>query len=130
MIRWFAGHPTAANLLLVLFVAAGVIAIPSLKRETFPDFRPVEAEIVVLYRGASAADDARGGHEAGDTTAAGPHPLVLEFGVDARRAVGAVRVGVGLLDVGKEHQIGGGPGRERTSLPAIVGGTGDLKHTA
>ncbi|GGK51091.1 efflux RND transporter permease subunit [Salinarimonas ramus] len=56
MIRWFAAHPTAANLLLVLFIAAGVMAAPGLKRETFPDFRPVEAEIVVVYRGGAAGD--------------------------------------------------------------------------
>ena len=56
MIRWFAGHPTAANLLLLLFLAAGALALPSLTRETFPDFRPVEAEIAVAYRGATAAD--------------------------------------------------------------------------
>ncbi|PQO23113.1 AcrB/AcrD/AcrF family protein [Rhodobacteraceae bacterium WD3A24] len=56
MIRWFAGHPTAANLLLVLFIAAGAFALPTLKRETFPDFRPVEAEIVIAYRGAAAEE--------------------------------------------------------------------------
>ena len=56
MIRWFAGHPTAANLLLVLIFAAGLMAAPTLKRETFPDFRPVEAEISVVYRGATAEE--------------------------------------------------------------------------
>ena len=56
MIRWFAEHPTAANLLLVLIFAAGVMAAPTLKRETFPDFRPVEAEISVVYRGATAEE--------------------------------------------------------------------------
>ncbi|WP_299315358.1 efflux RND transporter permease subunit, partial [uncultured Halomonas sp.] len=56
MIRWFAAHPTAANLLLVLLVAAGLFAAPQLKRETFPDYRPVEASVEVVYRGASAAD--------------------------------------------------------------------------
>ncbi|SEP17972.1 Multidrug efflux pump subunit AcrB [Salinihabitans flavidus] len=56
MIDWFARHPTAANLLLVLIVAAGIMAAPTLKRETFPDFRPTEAEIMVVYRGASAAE--------------------------------------------------------------------------
>lgn len=56
MIRWFAGHPTAANLLLILLLAAGLFSIPSLKRETFPDYRPVEVSIEVVYRGASAAD--------------------------------------------------------------------------
>jgi len=56
MIHWFASHPTAANLLLVLLIAAGLFAAPHLKRETFPDFRPVEVSIEVVYRGASAAD--------------------------------------------------------------------------
>jgi len=56
MIRWFAGHPTAANLLLILLLAAGLFAAPNLKRETFPDYRPVEVSIDVVYRGASAAD--------------------------------------------------------------------------
>ncbi|MCW8907081.1 MAG: efflux RND transporter permease subunit [Sedimenticola sp.] len=56
MIRWFAGHPTAANLLLIVLLAMGVFAAPSLKRETFPDYRPVEVSIEVVYRGASAGD--------------------------------------------------------------------------
>ncbi|WP_112323404.1 efflux RND transporter permease subunit [Oceanibium sediminis] len=56
MIRWFTGHPTAGNLLLLLFLAAGILAAPGLLRETFPDFRAVEAEITVPWRGASAED--------------------------------------------------------------------------
>lgn len=56
MIGWFAGHPTAANLLLIVLVAAGLFAAPTLKRETFPDYRPVEVSVDVLYRGAGAGD--------------------------------------------------------------------------
>jgi len=56
MIRWFAAHPTAANLLLLLLLAAGLFAAPTLQRETFPDYRPTEVGIEVEYRGASAAD--------------------------------------------------------------------------
>lgn len=56
MIRWFVGHPTAANLLLILMLAVGVFAAPSLKRETFPDYLPSEVSIKVEYRGAIAAD--------------------------------------------------------------------------
>lgn len=56
MIRWFAAHPTAANLLLVLLIAAGVLAAPGLQRETFPDFQPREVSVEVVYRGATAAD--------------------------------------------------------------------------
>jgi len=56
MIRWFAGHPTAANLLLLVILATGLFAVPDLKRETFPDYRPVEVRVEVQYRGATAAD--------------------------------------------------------------------------
>jgi multidrug efflux pump subunit AcrB len=56
VIRWFAEHPTAANLLLVVLLAVGLFAAPLLNRETFPDFRPVEVSIAIEYRGASAAD--------------------------------------------------------------------------
>lgn len=56
MIRWFAGHPTASNLLLIVMLAVGVFASPTLLRETFPDYSPTEASITIVYRGASAAD--------------------------------------------------------------------------
>ncbi|WP_288938587.1 efflux RND transporter permease subunit [uncultured Roseovarius sp.] len=56
MIAWFVRHPTAANLLLILIATAGIMAAPTLKRETFPDFRKTEAEISVVYRGATAGD--------------------------------------------------------------------------
>lgn len=56
MIRWFIGHPTASNLLLLLFLVAGVFSAPGLLRETFPDFRAVEAEVIVAYRGATPQD--------------------------------------------------------------------------
>lgn len=56
MIRWFAGHPTAANLLLILLLAMGAFALPSLVRETFPDFRNTEVEILIPYRGATAGE--------------------------------------------------------------------------
>lgn len=56
MITWFVRHPTAANLLLILIAAAGIMAAPTLERETFPDFRGTEAEISVIYRGATARD--------------------------------------------------------------------------
>lgn len=56
MIRYLAAHPTAANLLLVLIVAAGMFAAPTLKRETFPRFAPPEVGIEVVYPGAAADD--------------------------------------------------------------------------
>lgn len=56
MIRWFAGHPTAGNLLLILILAVGLFAAPILTRETFPDYLPPEVSITMEYRGATTAD--------------------------------------------------------------------------
>ena len=36
MIRYFAGHPTAANLLMVAFVVIGLVSVPTLQREPVP----------------------------------------------------------------------------------------------
>ncbi len=49
-------HPTASNLLMVLFILLGVITLPDLKRETFPDFSVDAVQITVVYPGATAQD--------------------------------------------------------------------------
>jgi len=56
MIRFFAGHPTIANLLMLVFLAAGLIAGPGLLRETFPRAATTEVEVNVPYPGARAED--------------------------------------------------------------------------
>ena len=56
MIAYFARHPTAANLLMLGFLAAGLLSIGKLRRETFPDFRPTEVEIRVRHPGATAEE--------------------------------------------------------------------------
>ena len=56
MIRFFAAHPTAANLLMIMFIVMGLVAIPSLQRETFPDFAPTEVQVSVVYPGASPGE--------------------------------------------------------------------------
>lgn len=52
MIRYFAGHPTIANLLMIAFLAAGLFVAPTLLRETFPRSDQSEVEITVPYPGA------------------------------------------------------------------------------
>ena len=37
MIAWFAHHPTAANLLMAAIMILGIVALPGLQRETFPE---------------------------------------------------------------------------------------------
>ena len=54
MIRYFAGHPTIGNLLMLALLGAGLMALPNLQRETFPA-RPLdEVETRVNYPAASA----------------------------------------------------------------------------
>ncbi|MHA1547428.1 MAG: efflux RND transporter permease subunit [Alphaproteobacteria bacterium] len=114
MIRWFVGHPTAANLLLVLLLALGVTVMPTLKRETFPDFRPTEAEVTVVYRGAAAADvenaicgrlwDALGAVEGLDELTCAAQENVaraiatMAEGHDAARFVNDLRTETGAID--------------------------------
>lgn len=56
MIRFFAAHPTAANLLMLIFLTLGIISAPQLQRATFPDFTRPEVQIQVLYPGATALE--------------------------------------------------------------------------
>ncbi len=54
MIAYFVRHPTAANLLMLVLLSIGVLSMSKLRRETFPDYRPTEVEVRVVYRGATA----------------------------------------------------------------------------
>ena len=56
MIRYFAAHPTAANLLMLLLVVLGFSVLPTLERETFPEFAPQEVQVSVSYPGATPED--------------------------------------------------------------------------
>ena len=56
IISFMCAHPTAANLLMMLFLALGAISILDLKRETFPDFTIDAVQITVAYPGATAED--------------------------------------------------------------------------
>jgi len=56
VIKLFAAHPTAANLLMILFLALGIAALPDLEKETFPDFADLEVVVTVPYPGATAAE--------------------------------------------------------------------------
>ncbi|MCZ4271371.1 efflux RND transporter permease subunit [Maritalea porphyrae] len=56
MIRFFTGHPTIANLLMILFIAAGFLVGPSLLRETFPHADLNKVEVNVPYPSARPED--------------------------------------------------------------------------
>ncbi|TXL07302.1 hypothetical protein BMR07_05025, partial [Methylococcaceae bacterium CS1] len=53
MIRYFILHPTAANLLMGLLIIMGLVTLPTLKRETFPEIKHYEIEVKIMYPGAT-----------------------------------------------------------------------------
>ncbi len=56
MIGFFAGHPTAANLLMSAFLLAGLAFVGNVKRETFPDTPADSVEVRVPFPGAAALE--------------------------------------------------------------------------
>ncbi|MDK1285993.1 efflux RND transporter permease subunit [Pseudoalteromonas umbrosa] len=54
MIRFFIAHPTAANILMLLFLAIGLFSLPQIKRETLPQIETYQIDIMVPYPGATA----------------------------------------------------------------------------
>ena len=56
MIRYFVRHPTAANLLMLVFVALGVLGAFSLERAVYPDFESEYLCVRVIYKGASTVE--------------------------------------------------------------------------
>ena len=56
MIRYFTGHPTAANVLMAVILMLGLVALPQLQRDTFPLTPITEVEIRIAYAGATPAE--------------------------------------------------------------------------
>ena len=56
MIAYFVKHPNAANLMMAAAVVLGLVALPSMERETFPEFDASRVTVATTYTGASAAD--------------------------------------------------------------------------
>ncbi|CAM2005130.1 efflux RND transporter permease subunit [Acanthopleuribacter pedis] len=56
MISFFTKHPTAANLLMAMLLIMGLVAIPTLQRETFPNFIVPLVNISIAYPGATAGE--------------------------------------------------------------------------
>ena len=56
MIRWFTKHQTAANLLMVVLILMGIMAMPDLSRETFPEIENDKVEVRVPYKGATSEE--------------------------------------------------------------------------
>ncbi|MBT4814840.1 MAG: efflux RND transporter permease subunit, partial [Lentisphaerae bacterium] len=91
MIDFFVRHPTAANLLMVIFLVLGVIGLPRLRRETFPDITPREVEVRILYPGATAEEAEEAVCQRVEDAIDGVK-FVKEVRSDAREGVGTITV--------------------------------------
>ena len=60
VIAWFARNHVAANLMMVLFVAGGLIALPQIHQKTFPDFEIDIVQVGVVHPGASPEEVEQG----------------------------------------------------------------------
>ncbi len=110
LLSYFARHATAANLVLVLFLAAGLFALPNMRAQYFPDVVVQEVSISVAWDGAGAEDVDRaiiqllepglmaveGVEKTKSTAREGSASIVLEFepGWDLGRAVDEVEAAV------------------------------------
>ncbi len=56
MIALFAGHRTAANILMIALAGLGLLALPNLQRDTFPVTPPSEVSVRIPYPGAAASE--------------------------------------------------------------------------
>ncbi|MCV2874071.1 efflux RND transporter permease subunit [Defluviimonas sp. WL0050] len=56
ILSYFTRHATAANLVLALFIVAGLSAIPQMRAQYFPDVVTPEISVVVQWEGAGAED--------------------------------------------------------------------------
>ncbi len=56
MIGYFAKHPTASNLLMLIIFVAGLTTVGNLKRETFPEFSSNKIQVSTAYPGASTEE--------------------------------------------------------------------------
>ena len=56
LIAWFANNHVAANLLMSLIIAGGILTIFGIKTEIFPEFSLDTITVTVPYRGATPED--------------------------------------------------------------------------
>lgn len=56
MISWFTHHPTAANLMMAAILLLGIVSLPGLQRETFPEIKSDKVQVKVVYKGATPAE--------------------------------------------------------------------------
>ncbi|MEM1401686.1 MAG: efflux RND transporter permease subunit [Pseudomonadota bacterium] len=55
-VRWFIDNPIAANLLMVLLIVGGVLGVPAINKQFFPDIEINSVSITLAYPGAGPSE--------------------------------------------------------------------------
>ncbi len=144
VLSYFVRHRTAANLLLVILIAAGVVAFPKMRAQFFPDVIIDNIRISVTWQGAGAEDVDRAivqilepallsieGVEGSETTSReGSANISLDFepGWDMSRALDDVQTAVDsvndLPEEAEEPRVRRGAWRDRVTDVVITGPVG------
>ena len=93
MIRFFAAHPTIANILMLIILLLGAASLPSLNKETFPEIKFNQVQVTVAYPGASASEVEEGICNRLEDSTDG-----ISF-LDERRCEARDNVGIMILDM-------------------------------
>lgn len=56
LLAWFAGNPVAANLLMLLILAGGLLGMMAVDKEVFPRFSPHQIEVRAIFPGAGPSE--------------------------------------------------------------------------
>ncbi len=152
ILGYFTRHPTLANLLLVILIAAGLLAVPNMRAQFFPDVINDDVRVVVAWDGAGAEDvdtaivqvlepalltvEGVESSEATSREGRASIQLVFEPGWDMARAAAdvqsAVDVTTGLPEEADEPEVIRGAWRDRVTDVVITGpvDTGQLARFA
>lgn len=118
-LSWFASNTVVANLLMMLIIGAGLLTIPSITKEIFPEFSidiisvsvrylgaaPEEVEEGVAVRIEEAIQDLEGVKEITSTSTEGVGAVTveLESGTDSRKLLDDVKTRVDAIDTFPEE---------------------------
>ena len=144
VLSYFTRHRTAANLLLVMMIVAGIAAIPRMRAQFFPDVIIDNVSISVAWDGAGASDvdlaivqliepavlSVEGVESAESTSREGRASITLEFepGWDMARAADDVQAAVdtvnNLPEEAEDPVVRRGTWRDRVTDVVITGPVG------
>ena len=144
VLSYFVRHRTAANLLLVILIAAGIAAFPRMRAQFFPDVIIDSIQVSVTWKGAGAEDVDRaivqilepallsveGVESSQSTSRESSASIVLDFepGWDMPRAVDEVQAAVdginSLPEDAEEPQVSRRAWRDRVTDIVITGPVG------